>query len=123
MDFEWKSFTGFTTLEILAEIQNMMNETNCEPEQFTSRVIFMSMYNDNVCGNKNTKKCVLRLWQFMQKESQTDIGHSSDLDQKNTQKPSGEWDDVAEQMILNVSESGHPVFRGTSARERGTLKM
>ena len=40
----------------------------------------------------------------------------------NTYKPNGEWDDVAEQMLLNFSESGHPVFRGTSALVRGTLR-
>ena len=27
-------FPGFTTLQILAEIQNMMSEIKCEPEQF-----------------------------------------------------------------------------------------
>ena len=40
----------------------------------------------------------------------------------NTYKRNGEWDDVAEHMLLNLSESGHPVFRGTSALERGALK-
>ena len=30
--------------------------------------------------------------------------------------------DVAENMMLNLSETGHPVFRGTSALERGTLQ-
>ena len=40
----------------------------------------------------------------------------------NTYKPNGEWDGVAEHMLLNFSESGHPVFRGTSALERGTLR-
>ena len=33
-------------------------------------------------------------------------------------KPNGEWDDVAEHMLLNFSESGHPVFRGPNALER-----
>ena len=40
----------------------------------------------------------------------------------NTYQPKGEWEDVAEHMLLNFSESGPPVFRGTSALERGTLK-
>ena len=56
------------------------------------------------------------------------FGHFSDLDQKrngtgpNTYKPNGQCDDVAEHMLLNFSESGHPAFRGTSALERGTLR-
>ena len=36
--------------------------------------------------------------------------------------PNGEWDDVAELMMLNFSESGHSVFRGTSPLERGILR-
>ena len=37
-------------------------------------------------------------------------------------KPNGEWDDVADIMMVNFSESGHPVFRGSSAFGRGDLK-
>ena len=33
MEFEWEIFPGFTTLQILAEIQNMMTEIQCEPER------------------------------------------------------------------------------------------
>ena len=43
MEFEWKNFPGFATLQILAEIQNMMTEIQCEPEQFPGRIIFMPM--------------------------------------------------------------------------------
>ena len=39
-----------------------------------------------------------------------------------TYKPNGKWDRVAEDMMLNFSESGHPVFRGSSAFERGALR-
>ena len=37
-------------------------------------------------------------------------------------KSNGEWDDVADIMMINFSERGHPVFRGSSAFERGDLK-
>ena len=40
-EFERTTFPGFTTLQILAEIQNMMTETQCEPEQFQGMIIFM----------------------------------------------------------------------------------
>ena len=46
MGFEWKNFPGFTTWGILEDIQKMMTELQCEPEQFKGRIIFMSMYND-----------------------------------------------------------------------------
>ena len=37
-------------------------------------------------------------------------------------RPQGEWDRVAELMMIKFSESGHPVFRSTSPLSRGTLK-
>ena len=37
-------------------------------------------------------------------------------------KPNGEWDPVAEDMMLNFSESGNPIFRGSSALDREALK-
>ena len=36
--------------------------------------------------------------------------------------PQGEWDRVAELMMIKFGESGHPVFRATSPLSRGTLK-
>ena len=44
--FEWKIFPGHTTLQLLVEIQKMMEEMNCAPEQFTDRIIFVSVYSD-----------------------------------------------------------------------------
>ena len=37
-------------------------------------------------------------------------------------KPQGEWDRVAEQMMITFAESGHPIFRATSPLSRGVLK-
>ena len=36
--------------------------------------------------------------------------------------PQGEWDRMAEKMMLEFAESGHPVFRATSPLSRGQLK-
>ena len=33
-------------------------------------------------------------------------------------KPDGKWDKTAEQMMLHFAESGHPLFRATSAMKR-----
>ena len=47
-----------TTLGILEEIQKMMTELQCEPEQFKGRIIFMSMYSYIVWGERgDTEKC------------------------------------------------------------------
>ena len=37
-------------------------------------------------------------------------------------KPDGSWDRIAERKILNFSGSGHPIFRASSAFERGDLR-
>ena len=37
-------------------------------------------------------------------------------------RPQGEWDRVAESMMIRFGESGHPVFRATSPVSRGTQK-
>ena len=61
----------------------------------------------------------------MQKDSRTEIGPFVEPGSEKKwygYKPNGEWDDVAEHMLLNFSESGDPVFRGTSALERRTLR-
>ena len=39
-----------------------------------------------------------------------------------TYRTNGKWDRVAEDMMLNFSESGHRVFLGSNALERGDLK-
>ena len=36
--------------------------------------------------------------------------------------PQGEWDNMAEKMMVTFAESGHPVFRATSPLSRGQLK-
>ena len=37
-------------------------------------------------------------------------------------KPDGNCDKTAERMMLNFAESGHPIFRASSALERGELR-
>ena len=77
--------------------------------------------------NRNAKLTRTSLLSMREDFHQED-GHSSDLDQKRSgmllmkSKPQGEWDRVAELMMINFSESGHPVFRSTSPLSRGVLK-
>ena len=85
MKFEWKTFHGFTTLQILAEIQNIMSEVKCEPEQLQGLIVFMSMKTDIVERKKGTEKPALRFLssvQNMLEKSCKDIGRFLDLDQR-----------------------------------------
>ena len=64
---------------------------------------------------------------YSKEDFQQDVGHSSDLGQKQsgtplTKKDQGEnWDRVPELMMIKFRESGHPVFRATSPFSRGML--
>ena len=59
-------------------------------------------------------------------DSRKDTGRFQGLDPRRSgaepNKPDGEWEKTAEGMMLNFAESGHPIFRDTSALERGELK-
>ena len=46
MEFEWNIFPGFTTLELCTEVQEFLSKISKQPEEFTGRIIFMSMFND-----------------------------------------------------------------------------
>ena len=45
MEFEWNTFPGFSTLEVVREVQKFMSNMG-EPEQFQGRINFMSMFSD-----------------------------------------------------------------------------
>ena len=36
--------------------------------------------------------------------------------------PQGAWDNIADEMLLEFAESGHPIFRATTPLSRGILK-
>ena len=91
----------------------------------------MSMFNDISWGSKDNKiECESNAqlvslfakrfgavqWSF--------LGSSSEKKwySKSEDSPQGEWDKMAEKMMVTLAESGHPVFRATSPLSRGQLK-
>ena len=130
-EFECNIFPGFTTLQLCNKVQEFLSKVSEEPEESTGRIIFMSMFNDISWGSKdNEQECELSAklvsiyarifspgrWSFLGPGSEK-MWYSSSID-----RPRGEWDRVAELMMIKVGESGHPVFRSTSPLSRGTLK-
>ena len=124
-------FPGLTTLHLCNEVQEFLSEMSIEPEDFTGRIIFMSMYNDISWRSKdNEQECELSVklvsiyakrfspgrWSFF------GLGSEKKWYSTHENKPQGEWDRVAELTMMEFSESGHPVFRATSPLSRGTLK-
>ena len=131
MEFEWKIFPGFTTLGILEDIQKFMKDLQCEPEQFNDRIIFMSMYNDIVWGEKgNTEKCecnsltVAKYARRVPRGRRSSLGPGSETKWYGTysDKLDGAWDKTAHQMMMNFAANSHPIFRASSALERGGVR-
>ena len=59
MEFEWDIFPGFNTLQLSQEVKSLLLRLNETPENFTGRIIFMSMFNDISCGRKdNETECL-----------------------------------------------------------------
>ena len=90
----------------------------------------MSMFNDISCDRKGNKdeslanagvvKVFARRfgvgqWSF--------IGPGSEKKWYSAENsPQGAWDNIAEEMLLEFAESGHPTFRATTPLSRGQLK-
>ena len=132
MEFEFfYIFPGFTTLKLCNKVQELLSKLSETPENFTGRIIFMSMFNDISWGSTDNKKeCESNAqlvsvnaqrfgagqWSFLGPGSEKKW-HSMSAD-----SPQGEWDKMAEKMMMTLAESGRPVFRATSPLSRGQLK-
>ena len=58
-EFEWNIFPGFTTLQLYGKVTDLLSRLGETPETFTGRILFMSMFNDIWCDNKdNEEECL-----------------------------------------------------------------
>ena len=127
MEFELNIFPGFTTLQLVQEVQKFMNKMG-EPEQFQGRIIFMSMLNDIIWGIKdNETECIANStivslfakrfpaghWSFL------GLGSETQWYSTYNESPGGEWDRVAELMMIKFGESTSPLSRGTLKSKGG----
>ena len=127
MEFEWNIFPGFTLLQLVDEVQKFTNKMS-DPAQFKGRIIFMSMFNDITWGSKgNEQECIANatcVSLFAKKVYSRTLVIPRDQKWYSScnERPQGEWDRVAELMMIKFGESRHPVFRATSPLSRGVLK-
>ena len=85
MEFEWNIFPGFTTLQLVREVHELLSRLSVQPEEFTGRIIFMSMFTDiSWRSQDNEQECELsaKLVSIYARRFHQEEGHSSDLDQK-----------------------------------------
>ena len=129
-EFEWNIFPGFTSLQLCDKINNLLSSLGQTPENFTGRILFMSMFNDISCEGKDNRQQCLRDADFVKTFAKRfGIGQWSFIGPGSEKKwypsensPQGAWDHVAEDMLLKFAESGHPIFRATTPLSRGQLK-
>ena len=129
-EFEWNIFPGFTSLQLCDKISNLLSSLGQTPENFTGRILFMSMFNDISCDRYDNKDECLKNAEFVKTYAKRfGIGQWSFIGPGSEKKwypsensPQGAWDYVAEEMLLKFAESGHPIFRSTTPLSRGQLK-
>ena len=151
MEFEWNIFTGFTTLQLVREVQEFLSKLSVQPEEFTGRIILMSTFStiswesqekkQEVCeAHQKSLNEMKELKKFQNSTFHTILvtlyakrfspgkwsflgtGSEKKWYSPHEYKPQREWDKLAEQMMMKFAESGHPVFRSTSPLSRGVLK-
>ena len=59
-EFEWNIFPGFDTLQQLCDkVKSSLSRLGETPENFTGRILFMSIFNDISCGTRdNEQECL-----------------------------------------------------------------
>ena len=89
------------------------------------------MFNDTIWGSEdNERECIANATFVPLFAKKNPVGRWSFLGpgsekkwySTHESKTQGEWDRVAELMMMKFGKSGHPVFRSTCPLSRGTLK-
>ena len=118
-EFEWNIFPGFTTLHLCGKIIDLQSDLGQTPKTFTGRILFMSMFNDISCDRKGNKdECLANAGVVKVLAKKFGIGKWSFLGPGSEKKwysmeensPQGIWDHIAEKMLVEFAESGHPIF-------------
>ena len=57
--FEWNIFQGLDTLQLCGKVKSLLSRFGEKPENFTGRILFMSMFNDISCDKEdNEQECL-----------------------------------------------------------------
>ena len=130
-EFEWNIFPGFDTLQLSQQVQELLSRVGETPENFTGRILFMSIFNDISCGTKdNERECLANAKVVSLYAKKFGIGQWSFIGSGSEKKwysmeensPQGIWDHIAEKMLLEFAEITCPIFRATTPLYRGQLK-
>ena len=129
-EFEW-NFPGFTTLQLCGKINDLLSDLRKTPETFTGRIFFDVNVQWHLLWQKKQQRWMLanaRVVKVLAKKfgigQWSFIGPGSEKKWNSMEEnsPQGAWDHIADEMLLEFAESGHPTFRATIPLSRGQLK-
>ena len=130
-EFEWNIFPGFTTLQLYGKSHRSTEQIRRDTRIFHRKILFMSMFYDISCGTEdNERECLANAEVVSVYARKFGTGHWSFIGPGSVKKwysieansPQGIWDHIAEEMLLEFAESGHPTFRATTPLSRGRLR-
>ena len=131
MEFEWNISRDSIRCSSAKKSKVYCTDLGETPENFTGRILFMSMFNDISCGTKdNEKECLanarlVSLYARRLGEGQWSfVGPGSEKKWFSIKEDSPQeiWDKIAEKMLLEFAESGCPIFCAATPLSRGQLK-
>ena len=116
MEFEWNIFPGFTTLQLVREVQELLSRLSVQPDNFTglsSCRCSTTSHGDLKTMKKNCKSSAQLVSLYAKRFSPRQwsfLGPGSEKKWYSTHeyKPQGEWDRVAEQMMITFAEKQTP---------------
>ena len=136
MEFEWNIFPGFTTLQLCNKVREFLSNMSTENISLdglsscrcSNDISWRSEDNEKECESsaqlvslsvRNAQHVSLFAkifgagqWSFF------GLGSEKKWYSTGEDSPQGEWDRIAEQMMLTFAESKHSVFRSTSPLSR-----
>ena len=103
---------------VVKSINDPLSDLGQAPETFTGIILFMSMFNDISCDRKgNKEECLANARVVKVLARKFGVGQWSFIGPGSEKKwysaeysPQGAWDNIAEEMLLEFAESGHPTF-------------
>ena len=117
-------------MQLCGKINDLLSDLGQTLETFTRRFLFMSMFNDISCDRKGNKdECLANARVVKVLARKFGVGQWSFIGPGSEKKwysaeisPQRAWDNIAQKMLLEFTESGHPTFRATTPLSRGILK-
>ena len=129
-EFEWNIFPGFDTLQLYGKVTDLLSDLGDAPETFTGRILFCQCSMTSCDSKDNKEECLANARVVKVLAKKFGIGQWSFIGPGSEKKwysgeengPQGAWDHIADEMLLEFAESGHPIFRATTPLSRCIVK-